>query len=134
MRARINPAKTTRISGSSPNSVREVGFFVEQNRLQTLYCITKTTLFQISRGLTQVVIRDELNRRVETSMRATANSLSSLGVRLVFAGLGPLLGWAIEHRGHGLAYLSCAGLWLASALLLAAPLAWSLRRTATSPE
>lgn len=92
------------------------------------------TLFQVSRGLTQVVIRDELNRRVETSMRATANSLSSLGVRLVFAGLGPLLGWAIEHRGHGLAYLSCAGLWLASALLLAAPLAWSLRRTAASPE
>lgn len=86
------------------------------------------TLFQVSRGLTQVVIRDELNRRVETSMRATANSLSSLGVRLAFAGLGPLLGWAIERRGHGAAYLACGALWLASALLLAAPLAWRLRR------
>jgi MFS family permease len=85
-------------------------------------------LFQASRGLTQVVVRDELNRRVETGMRATANSISSLGVRLAFAGLGPLLGWLIDTEGHGRAYFAFAGLYLVSGVALALPLAVWLGR------
>jgi MFS family permease len=83
-------------------------------------------LFQVGRGLTQVVVRDELNQRVTTSMRATANSISSLGVRLAFAGLGPLLGWLIDTKGYDSAFFAFAGLYLALGLLLAVPLSLSV--------
>lgn len=59
--------------------------------------------FQVGRGLTQVVIKDALNTRVEKSMRATANSIASLGVRLAYGILGPAVGWVIEGSGHALA-------------------------------
>ena len=83
--------------------------------------------FQVSRGLTQVVVRDELNVRVSAAMRATANSLTSLGVRLAFAALGPLLGWLIDRHGYGPSLASFGLVYAASAVLLAAPLALALR-------
>lgn len=52
--------------------------------------------FQISRGLTQVLLREAFNWRVPDSFRATANSLSSLFFRLGFTLLGPLMGWMID--------------------------------------
>jgi len=68
--------------------------------------------FQVGRGLTQVVIKDGLNTRVRTELRATANSISSLGVRLAFAVLGPTLGWLIDGRGYPTALIVFAGLFL----------------------
>lgn len=89
-------------------------------------------LFQFSRGLTQVVLRDELNQRVEASFRATANSVSSLGVRLAFAGFGPLLGWSIDGYGHAWAFAGFAAIFLVIALVFALPLA--LRLGSETPE
>lgn len=85
-------------------------------------------LFQLSRGLTQVVLRDELNQRVAASFRATANSVSSLGVRLAFAGFGPLLGWSIDGYGHAWAFAGFAAIFLVVALVFALPLALRLAR------
>lgn len=60
--------------------------------------------FQVGRGLTQVVLRDALNVRVPTDYRATANSISTLGVRLCFALLGPLMGLTIDRQGYTTAF------------------------------
>ena len=57
-----------------------------------------------------MVIKDALNTRVERSLRATANSIASLGVRLAYAILGPTIGWLIEGQGH------TAALWAVAAL------------------
>lgn len=84
--------------------------------------------FQFGRGLTQVVLKDELNGRVAPEMRATANSVSSLGVRLGYAAFGPLLGRLIDGPGYATA-LSAAGAGYALvALFLALPLAGLLAR------
>lgn len=56
--------------------------------------------FQVARGLTQVVLKDALNSRVPTDYRATANSISTLGVRFGFALVGPAMGWMIDGRGY----------------------------------
>lgn len=56
-------------------------------------------LFQISRGLNQVILRDALNSRIENRFRATINSLSSLFFRLGFALVGPLIGFSIDSKG-----------------------------------
>lgn len=84
--------------------------------------------FQVSRGLTQVVIRDELNVRVSGAMRATANSLASLGVRLAFAALGPLLGWLIDRHGYGPPFAGFGVGFAVWAVALAVPLALALGR------
>lgn len=89
--------------------------------------------FQVSRGLTQVILRHALNTRVPGELRATANSVSSLGVRLAFAMIGPLLGGVIDGRGYGPAFVGLAALFAVMALALAVPLALEIRRT-RSPD
>ncbi len=74
--------------------------------------------FQVGRGLTQVVIKDGLNSRVRTEFRATANSIASLGVRLLFVVLGPTLGWLIDLYGYSKALCGFAGLFLVVHLVL----------------
>lgn len=68
--------------------------------------------FQVGRGLTQTVVKDALNTRVGPEMRATANSVASLGVRLGFAALGPGLGFLIDGLGYPRAFAAAALLFL----------------------
>jgi MFS family permease len=56
-------------------------------------------LFQVSRGLTQIILKDALNWRVPSQFRATVNSLSSLFFRLGFALVGPVVGYLIDRIG-----------------------------------
>ncbi|HRV80778.1 MAG TPA: MFS transporter, partial [Planctomycetota bacterium] len=84
--------------------------------------------FQVGRGLTQVILKDELNVRVPANMRATANSVSTLGVRFGFVLLGPLLGWLIDGRGHPTAFFAAAALYVVLALACAWPLMNLMRR------
>lgn len=51
------------------------------------------------RGLVQVILVNALNRRVPSSFRATANSLTSFAFRLGFITTGPLVGYVAESRG-----------------------------------
>lgn len=77
--------------------------------------------FQLTRGLV-VGLRDDLNQRVPTELRATANSIASLGVRLGFAALGPVLGHLVDTRGYGTAYGAFAGLYAVIFLVVCLPL------------
>lgn len=64
--------------------------------LGVLFCFS----FQICRGLNQVILKDALNARVGSEMRATVNSIIGLGMRVVFIFLGPILGWLIDNKGY----------------------------------
>ncbi len=55
--------------------------------------------FPISRGITQIILKDAINWRTPGSIRATVLSLNSLMFRLGFALLGPLTGWVTDHYG-----------------------------------
>ena len=65
-----------------------------------LFCL----LFKVSRGFNQVILKDAINIRVSSDMRATANSISNLGVRLLFCFLGPLMGFLLDRHGHQSAF------------------------------
>ena len=84
--------------------------------------------FQVSRGLTQVVLKDALNSRVPTDYRATANSVSTLGVRFGFAMIGPLMGWMIDRRGYSFAFVAFGSLYVALFFLVCIPLV-AMRRS-----
>ncbi|MCO4795069.1 MAG: MFS transporter [Bacteriovoracaceae bacterium] len=59
-----------------------------------LFCLC----FQVCRGINSVLIRDAMNSRVGAEMRATANSIISLGTRVTFIVMGPLMGWLIDNH------------------------------------
>ncbi len=83
--------------------------------------------FPLCRGLNQVVLRNELNAHVPEPMRATANSVVALGMRLVFAGCGPLLGWSMDEMGAAAALRFAAIPFAALAVLTTLPLARTRR-------
>ncbi len=89
--------------------------------------------FQVARGLTQVVLKDALNTRVPTDYRATANSVSTLGVRAGFALLGPLFGWTIDRWGHDVALQSAGVLYVVVFLVVCLPFL-ALRSTFRDPR
>ena len=88
--------------------------------------------FSVSRGLTQVVTKGALNSRVPAELRATANSLSSLGVRIGFAILGPLLGWGFDEKGYSSSLWIAAGVCVIFALFVQFPLVGKLKATSNS--
>ena len=70
-----------------------------------------------------VLIRDALNARVGGEMRATANSLVSLGTRVAFILMGPFMGWMMDKEGLGLkAYLVFGGIYILIFILFLVPL------------
>jgi len=82
--------------------------------------------FSISRGLTQVVTKGALNSRVPAELRATANSLSSLGVRIGFALFGPLLGWSFDENGYPPSLLISSSVCILFAVFIQFPLVKNL--------
>ncbi len=78
--------------------------------------------FQVSRGLGQVILRDALNARVTADFRATANSIASLGVRLSFAFLGPLMGFLIDSEGYSITFYCFGGFYIAAFFVFCLPL------------
>ena len=68
--------------------------------------------FQFTRGLTGVVLNDAINRRITGDLRATANSITALGMRLVFAIGGPILGWSMDTYGYKISFLTMGGVYV----------------------
>jgi MFS family permease len=56
-------------------------------------------LFQVVRGIGQVVFKDALNKRVTGDFRATANSVTQMGVKIFFTVGGPVFGYFIDLNG-----------------------------------
>jgi MFS family permease len=88
--------------------------------------------FPLCRALNSVVLRDALNARLPGELRATANSVLALGMRLLFALAGPLLGAAIDRVGAARALGATGVVFAAVALASGGPLlaAWRHERAA----
>ena len=56
-------------------------------------------VFFISRGLNQVILTDALNKRVPSSFRSTANSMTSFLFRAIYIVTGPIVGFLIDWVG-----------------------------------
>lgn len=69
-------------------------------------------LLPISRGLNMVIFYDALNRRVDSTFRATVNSVVSLGTRVLFIVGGPLLGYLVDIKGVNFSFMALAGVCL----------------------
>lgn len=79
-------------------------------------------LFQLSRGITQILLRDAINWRTPGAIRATVLSLQSLMFRLSFAIVGPITGWSLDHFGTRVSLSGLALLFTAAFFGLMRPL------------
>lgn len=86
-------------------------------------------LFQLSRGICQVLLCDALNWRTPAAFRATANSLQSFFFRLGFAIFGPAIGYLIDRFGTPFALKSLAGVFTVLLFLTLIPLLRAIRET-----
>ena len=93
-----------------------------------------SSLFFICRGFGLVILRDALNRRVGSEIRATANSLASLGFRAAFAITAPLVGGALNLWGLDTTLLLLAAASAGIFLTLILPLILAAGRPNAAPE
>ncbi len=78
-------------------------------------------IFYIARGVFQPVFKEGFNHRLEEEFRATANSITSLGFRLSFAVVGPLLGLYVDSQGVTGLFTILGVVFLALAILFLLP-------------
>lgn len=81
-----------------------------------------TLAFPICRGLNQVIFQDAINNRTPPNMRATVNSVGSLGMRALFVVFGPMIGAMLDSEGPDHAMKMMGYLYLAGFFVIALPL------------
>lgn len=89
---------------------------------QGWYGMAFMLFFPICRGLNQVLFQDAVNARVPVEIRATANSIGSLGMRMMFLFFGPLLGKMIDQQGPAPTMQYMGGVYLLGFFIVALPL------------
>ncbi|MEM1231666.1 MAG: MFS transporter [Pseudomonadota bacterium] len=104
------------------------------DQLGVLGGVLVSVSFFVARGLGLVVLRDALNRRVPSEIRATANSLASFGFRGAFAVTGPLVGYAFDLWGMRTTLLLLALVSTVIALAIVLPLALAVRFERADPK
>ena len=74
-------------------------------------------LFYMTRGLATPVLKDYINRGTESHVRATVLSIRNFMIRLVFAIVGPVLGYMTDHIGLSYALILSGSLFLCFGLV-----------------
>jgi len=83
--------------------------------------------FFVSRGINAVILTDALNRRIPSSFRATANSMTSFMFRGIYIVTGPMVGFAIERFGMQATLIVLAAVAFALFLTLMLPMVAEVR-------
>lgn len=78
--------------------------------------------FPLCRGLNQVLFLDAINTRVPAEMRATTNSIGSLGMRALFVVFGPLVGRTLDVQGPQAAVTTLGYVYVIGFCVIALPL------------
>ena len=72
-------------------------FYLLLSQIHVIWGISVLFLFYLMRGLATPVLKDYINRLAESNTRATVLSVRNFMIRLLFAGIGPFLGWYTDH-------------------------------------
>ncbi len=67
-------------------------------------------LFYVTRGINNPIIKSYINGLVSSEQRATIMSVQSLMARLIFAIIGPIMGWVHDAYSLQTTFVACAAL------------------------
>jgi MFS family permease len=71
--------------------------YIILSRINALWGISILFLFYFVRGIATPVLKDYINRLTDSNIRATVLSVRNFVIRILFAGIGPFLGWYTDH-------------------------------------
>jgi len=78
-------------------------------------------LFYLVRGLATPIFKNYINIYSPDQMRATILSVRNMVIRIIFAAVGPLLGWMIDNINLSTAFMAAGIIYLLSALIIVLP-------------
>lgn len=86
--------------------------YVLLSAFHSIWAIAFILLFYFVRAVHKPLLNDYVNRLVTSDMRATVLSVKGLVGRLVFAGIGPLIGWITDVYTLQMALMMTAGIYV----------------------
>ncbi len=93
----------------------------------TIWGIAFLFLFYIIRGIATPVLKNYINQYTESEVRATMLSVRNFIIRVIFAVIGPLLGWITDHVDLKSAFILAGAIYLISAVIVVIP--WLKNKT-----
>lgn len=78
-------------------------------------------LFYLVRGIATLIFKNYINKYTGSEMRATMLSVRNFIIRIVFAGIGPLLGWITDNIGLDQAFILAGIIYLIASLVIVFP-------------
>ena len=97
-----------------------LGYFLSGISI-TFWGISFLFLFYIVRGIATPVLKNYINQYTESEVRATMLSVRNFIIRIIFAAVGPLLGWITDNIDLKSAFLLAGALYLISAVAVVFP-------------
>lgn len=97
-----------------------IGYFLSGIAI-TFWGISFLFLFYVVRGIATPVLKNYINQYTESEVRATMLSVRNFIIRIIFAAVGPLLGWITDNINLKSAFLLAGGIYLVSALIVVFP-------------
>jgi len=93
------------------------GSYLAVGAVQAYWAIGFLFIFYLVRGVATPVLKDYINKMTSSDVRATVLSVRNFIIRLVFAAIGPLLGWMTDHYTLAFALTSAGIMFLAFGLI-----------------
>ncbi len=97
-----------------------IGYFLSGLYI-TIWGLAFLFLFYFIRGIATPVLKNYINEYTESEVRATMLSVRNFVIRISFAVIGPLLGWATDNINLNTAFILAGGIYLVSALAIVFP-------------
>jgi len=107
------------------------GFYIITGFYQSYWAISILFMFYFVRGFATPILKNYINQMTDSNIRATVLSIRNFIIRLVFAGLSPILGWLTDNYSLSFALKSGGFFFLITGLIVSILLIIANRKTNT---
>lgn len=101
--------------------------FTMMGIVRTELSLVLILFMSLSRGLNSVVIQHEINEKIPSSMKATANSFCSLGMRGAFFFIATQAGSVIDQEGISTTLLYAGNIYILPFIIVTVPIIFMLK-------
>jgi len=97
-----------------------LGYFLSGIMI-SMWGIAFLFLFYLIRGIASPILKNYINQYAQSETRATILSVRDFIIRIIFAVIGPLLGWMTDNINLESAFILAGGIYLVSAVIVVMP-------------
>lgn len=104
------------------------------SQIDIIWGISILFVFYLIRGIATPILKDYINKLTDSNIRATVLSVRNFLIRIVFAGVGPFLGWYTDHYTLSHALLLSGVVFIMAALITSAFLLKKIKANISSQQ